>query len=49
MPYYHVNNDLNKAQGINNNLDRFVIDHLCEPINNDEDWVIVVSFSVRSD
>ena len=37
MPYYHVDNDFSKAQGINGNLDRFVIDHLCKPINDDKD------------
>ena len=36
MPHYHVDDDLSKAQGINSNLDRFIIDHFCEPIDNDK-------------
>ena len=37
MPYYYVEDDLSKAQGIDGNLDRFIIDHLDELINNDKD------------
>ena len=37
MPYYYVYDNFSKIYGLDNNLDRFVIDHLCEPINNDED------------
>ena len=46
MPYYYIDNDFSKAKGIDSDLDWFIINHLCELINDDEDWVIVVSFSV---
>ena len=47
MPHHYVDNDLCKAQGIDGNLDWLVINHLCESIDDDEDWVIAVSLSVR--
>ena len=37
MLHYYIDDDLSKAQDINGNLDRFVIDYLCESINNDKD------------
>ena len=37
MPYYHVNNDFRKARGVNGDLDWFVMNHLCDPIDNNED------------
>ena len=37
MPYYHVDNNLSKTWGINSNLDRFLMDYLCEPIDDDKD------------
>ena len=37
MLHYHVDDNFSKAWGINGNLDRFVIDHLCKPIDNDKD------------
>ena len=46
MPYYYVNNDFSKAWGIDDNIDQFIIDYFCEPINNDKDWVIAISLSV---
>ena len=46
MPYYYIDNDFNKAWGINNNLDQFVMNQLCEPIDNDKDWVVVVSLLI---
>ena len=49
MLHYHINNNFSKVWNINNNLDQFIIDHLCEPIDNDKDWVIVVSLSVHWD
>ena len=36
MPYYYADDDLSKAQGIDSNFDQFVIDYLCEPIDNDK-------------
>ena len=49
MPHYHIDDDFSKIQGINNNLNRFVMDHLCGLIDDDKDWVIVISLSVRWD
>ena len=37
MPHYYINDDLNKAQGIDGNLDRFIINHFCKSINNNKD------------
>ena len=37
MPHHHVNDDLSKARGVNGNLDWLVMNHLYEPIDNDED------------
>ena len=37
MPYHYIDNDLRKAQGIDNDLDWLVINHFCELIDNDKD------------
>ena len=37
MPHYDVDDDLNKAQDVDGDLDWFVMNHLCEPIDDDED------------
>ena len=47
MPHYYINNDLNKVWGINNDFDWFIMNHFCEPIDNDKDWVIIISFLIR--
>ena len=47
MPHYHVDDDLNKARGDNGNLDWLVMNHLCEPINNDKDWGVTVPLLIR--
>ena len=47
MPYYDVDYDLSKAQSIDGDLDWLVMNHLCEPIDDDEDWVVIVSFLIR--
>ena len=47
MPHYHINDDFSKARGIDGNLDRFVIDYFCEPIDDDKDWVIAISLLVH--
>ena len=49
MLYYHVDDNLSKAQGVNGILDRFIINYFRELINNDKDWVIAVSLLVRWD
>ena len=36
MPYYQVDDDLSKARGVDGNLDWFVINYLCELIDNDK-------------
>ena len=47
MPHYHVNDDLSKAWGIDDDLDWLVMNHFYEPVDNNKDWVIVISFSIR--
>ena len=47
MPHYHVDDDLTKARGVNDDLDWFVINLFCEPIDDDEDWVVIVSLLIR--
>ena len=37
MSYYHIDDDLSKIWDIDDNHDQFVIDYLCEPIDNDKD------------
>ena len=37
MHYYYVNNDLSKARGVDADFDWFVMNHLCELIDDDED------------
>ena len=46
MPHYHINNNLNKARGIDGNLDWFIINNLCELVENDEYQVIAVLFPI---
>ena len=47
MPYYHVNDNLSKVRGVDADLDWLVINYFCEPVNADEDWVIIVSLPIR--
>ena len=37
MPYHYINNDLCKARAIDGDLDWLVMNHLCEPVDNDKD------------
>ena len=37
MPHYHIDDDLSKVQSIDSDLDWLVINHLCEPIDDDKD------------
>ena len=46
MPHYHIDDNLTKAQGVNGDLDWLVIDNLCKPIDDDKDWIIVVSLLI---
>ena len=46
MPHHYINDNFRKARGINNDLDLLMMNHLRELVDNNEDWVIVVSLSV---
>ena len=37
MPHYYVDDNLSKARGVDSDLDWFVMNHLYEPIDDDED------------
>ena len=47
MPYYYVDDDLSKAQGVNGHLDWLVMNHLCELVDNDKYRVIAVPLLIR--
>ena len=47
MLYYHVDNNLKKAQDVDGNLDKFIMNYLYEPIDDDKDWVVTVSLLIR--
>ena len=47
MPHYYVDDDLSKARSIDGNLDWLVINHLCEPVDDDKYRVIAVPFPIR--
>ena len=47
MPYYYVDDDLSKARGVDGDFDWFVMNNLCEPIDNDKDWVVIVFLPIR--
>ena len=47
MPHYYVDDDLSKARGVDGDLDWFVMNHLCEPIDDDKDRVVTVSLLIR--
>ena len=46
MPHYYIDDDLYKAWGIDTNLDWLIIKKIYKLIDNDEDWIIVVFFSI---
>ena len=37
MPYYHVNDDFSKARGVDGDLNWFIMNNLCESIDDDKD------------
>ena len=37
MPHYHDNDNPSKARGINGDLNWLVINHFCEPIDDEKD------------
>ena len=37
MPYYNVNDDFSKAEGVNDDLDWLVMNHFHEPVDDDKD------------
>ena len=47
MLYYHVDDDLKKAQAIDGNLDRLLMNYFREPVDNYKDWVIIISLLIR--
>ena len=47
MSYYHVDDDLCQARSIDGNLDWLVMNHLCEPVDDNEYQVIAIPFSIR--
>ena len=47
MSHYHVNDDLSKARSVDGDLDWLVMNHFCEPIDDDKDWVVTVSLLIR--
>ena len=47
MPHYHIDDDLSKAQGVDGDLERLVINYFRELVDNDKYQVIAVSLPVR--
>ena len=37
MPHHYIDNDFCKARGINGDLDWLVINHFCEPVDDNKD------------
>ena len=37
MPYYYIDDDFCKARGINDDLSWLIMNHLCEPVDDDKD------------
>ena len=46
MPYYHIDNDLSKAQNIDSDLNWFFMDYFHQLIDDDKDWIIAVFLSI---
>ena len=46
LMYYRVYDDFCKLGCIEDDLGQFVVDHLHEPINNNQNKVVTVSFSI---
>ena len=46
MLYYHIDNDLSKAWGVDSDFDWFVMNHLFKPIDDDEYQVVAISFLI---
>lgn len=44
--YYYVYNDFSKLGCIKADLEPFIVDYLSEPINNDKNEVVIVSFPI---
>ena len=47
MSHYYIYDDLRKARGVDGDFDWLVMNYLCEPFDDDKDWVIAVSFPIR--
>ena len=44
--YYHVYDDFSRPEFIKGDLNRFVVDHLYESINNNQNRVLIVSLPI---
>ena len=47
MPHYLINDNLSKALSIDGNLDWLIMNHLREPVNDNEYRVIAVLLPIR--
>ena len=47
MLYYHVDDNLNKVWGVDGDPDWLVMNHFYEPIDDNKDWVVIVSLPIR--
>ena len=46
MTYYHIYDGFCKPGYIEVDHDQFVVDHLCELINNNQNKIVTISFSI---
>ena len=49
MLYYYIKDNFYKAWGINSDFKWLVINYFYKLVNDDKDWVIVVSFLICQD
>ena len=47
MSYHHINNNLNKARGVDADFDWLVMNYFSEFVNNNKDWIIAVFLLIR--
>lgn len=46
VPYYYVRNYLHKSWSINSDFNWLIVHHFCQTVDNDENLVIAITFSV---
>lgn len=46
MSYYRLDNNLSQGEGINYNFDWYVMNHSCELVDDNQDWVIDLAFLI---